>query len=155
MLYASPCRNSSSNSSLFGTEGTTDIVENPESRRDTRPPRYTMTRDVRQDSGVVLCLQRKAEHGGERPIVHLIPCSGSQHPWNEMDEGASTLLPGYPIGHLAIAEAINRRERGTYPSTGSQTTVCMALVVGGRASHIPPCTHVPGHWILAAPDKEK
>ena len=28
---------------------TTDIVENPESRKDTRPPRYTMTWDVRQE----------------------------------------------------------------------------------------------------------
>ena len=33
----------------FGMEGTTDTVENPESRKDTRPPRYTMTRDVRQE----------------------------------------------------------------------------------------------------------
>ena len=36
-------------SASFGTEGTTDIVENPESRKDTRPPCYTMTRDVRQE----------------------------------------------------------------------------------------------------------
>ena len=54
-----------------------------------------------------------------------------------MDEGASTLLPGYPIGVLAIAEAIDRRERGTYPSTSPQTTVCMALVVGGRTPTYP------------------
>ena len=40
-----PARTSAS----FGAEGTTDIVENPESRKDTRPPRYTMTRDVRQE----------------------------------------------------------------------------------------------------------
>ena len=57
--------------------------------------------------GVVLHLKRKAGHGGERPIVRLFPCGRSQHPWNEMDEGASTLLPGCPIGVLAIAEAID------------------------------------------------
>ena len=36
-------------STSFGTEGTTEIVENPESKKNTRPPCYTMTRDVRQE----------------------------------------------------------------------------------------------------------
>ena len=54
-----------------------------------------------------------------------------------MDVGASTLLPGYPIGILAVAEAPYRRERGTYPSTSPQTTVYMALVFGSGTSHVP------------------
>ena len=40
-----PARTSTS----FGTEGATEIVENPESKKDIRPPRYTMMRDVRQE----------------------------------------------------------------------------------------------------------
>ena len=40
-----PARTSTS----FGAEGTTQIEENPESKKDTRPLRYTMTRDVRQE----------------------------------------------------------------------------------------------------------
>ena len=36
-------------SASFGAEGTIEMVENQESRRDTRPPRYTMTRDMRQE----------------------------------------------------------------------------------------------------------
>ena len=66
-----------------------------------------------------------------------------------MDEGASTLLPGYPIGILAVAETPYQREGGMYPSTCPQTTVCMALVFGGGTSHVPP---VPtsmnlGYWL--------
>ena len=40
-----PARTSAS----FGAEGTIEMVENRESKRDTRPPRYTMMRDVRQE----------------------------------------------------------------------------------------------------------
>ena len=36
-------------SALFGTEGKIEMVKNQESKRDTRPPRYTMTQDVRQE----------------------------------------------------------------------------------------------------------
>ena len=36
-------------SASFGTEGTTGIVENPESEKNTRPPRYTMMHDVRHE----------------------------------------------------------------------------------------------------------
>ena len=36
-------------SASFGAEGTTGIVENPESKKNTRPPHYTMTWDVRQE----------------------------------------------------------------------------------------------------------
>ena len=36
-------------SASFGAGEATEIVENPESKKDTRPPRYTMTRDVRQE----------------------------------------------------------------------------------------------------------
>ena len=36
-------------STSFGAGEATEIVENPESKKDTRPPRYTMTRDVRQE----------------------------------------------------------------------------------------------------------
>ena len=36
-------------SASFGTEVTTATVENPESKKNTRPPRYTMTRDVREE----------------------------------------------------------------------------------------------------------
>ena len=36
-------------SASFGAGETTEIVENPESKKDTRPPRYTMTRDARQE----------------------------------------------------------------------------------------------------------
>ena len=36
-------------STSFGTGEATEIVENPESKKDTRPPHYTMTRDVRQE----------------------------------------------------------------------------------------------------------
>ena len=69
-----------------------------------------------------------------------------------MDEGASTLLPGYPIGILAVAEAPYRWEWGTYPSTSPQTTVCMALVFSSGTSHVSPCTYIYEHWILAAPN---
>ena len=36
-------------STSFGTEVTTATVVNPESKKSTRPPRYTMTRDVREE----------------------------------------------------------------------------------------------------------
>ena len=36
-------------SASFGAGEATEIVENPESKKDTRPPCYTMTRDVRQE----------------------------------------------------------------------------------------------------------
>ena len=143
-------------SASFGAGEATEIVENPESKKDNQTP--TLHNDVGCETGiqgVILHLQRKAGHCREKLIVCFIPCGESQHPWNEMDEGASMLLPGYPIGVLAVAEALDRRERGTYPSTSPQTTVCMALVFGGRTSHIPPCAYISGHWILAAPDKEE
>ena len=40
-----PARTSAS----FGAEATTVTVENPESKKNTRPPHYTMTRDVREE----------------------------------------------------------------------------------------------------------
>ena len=40
-----PARTSTS----FGAEATTATVENPESKKSTRPPRYTMTQDVREE----------------------------------------------------------------------------------------------------------
>ena len=103
-------------SASFGAEETTEIVENPESEKDILPP--ALHNDAGCETGIqglVLHLQRKAGHCGEEPIVRLIPCGESQHPWNEMDEGASTLLLGYPIEILAVAETPYRRERGTYP----------------------------------------
>ena len=36
-------------STSFGTEMTTATVENPESKKSTRPPHYTMTQDVREE----------------------------------------------------------------------------------------------------------
>ena len=93
-------------SMLFGAEVTTATVENPESRKNTRPPHYHNDGGCeRRIQGVILHLQRETGHCRKEPIICINASGGSQHPWNdEMDEGTPMLLQGHPIGILAVVE---------------------------------------------------
>ena len=91
-----PARTSTS----FGAEATTATVVNPESRKSTRPPCYTMTRDVREEFRGSYSTYKEKQDSAERD--HSYVSGGSQHPRNEMDEGTPMLLQGHTIGILAV-----------------------------------------------------
>ena len=65
----------------FGAEVTTAAEVNPESKKSTRPPRYTMTQDVREEfRGSYSTYKEKQDISRKEPIVHTNISGGSQHP---------------------------------------------------------------------------
>ena len=136
-------------STSFGVEGTTSNMEGPEAKKSTRPRRYTMTQDVREEfAGSYSTFKEKQDIAG-KDQSYAPTSGGPQHPRHEMDEGTPTFLQRRATGILVVIETPNGRRRGTYPSTGSQTPVCVALVFSCQPSHVPSHAYVHEHRLLA------
>ena len=75
-------------SASFGTEGTTGIVENPESEKNTRPPCYTMTQDVRQEFRGLYSAYKEKQDIAERnqSYTSLHPVNPNTHGMKWMKE---------------------------------------------------------------------
>ena len=92
-------------STSFGTEVTTSTVVNPESRKSTKPLRYTMTWDVREEFRGSYSAYKEKQDIAERDQSYApMHPGGSQHPRNEMDEATPMFLQRYTIGILAVVE---------------------------------------------------
>ena len=89
-------------STSFGAEGKTSNIEEPESKKGTRPWRYTMTWDVREE------FAGKTRHCRKRPIICTNASGGPQHPRHEMDEGTPMFLQRRATGILVVIETPNR-----------------------------------------------
>ena len=140
-------------SASFGTEVTSTVV-NPEARKSTRPPRYTMTRDVREEfRGLYSTYKEKqdiAERDQSYTPTHSVDPNTQGMKW--MKECQRSYKDIQLEFWLLLVETPYRWKRGTYPSTSPQTSVCLALVFGGGSSHVPSHAYIHEHWILAVPN---
>ena len=140
-------------SASLGTEVTTATVVNPESKKSTRPQRYTMTRDVREEFRGSYSAYKEKQDSAERDQSYAPTClvDPNTQGMKWMKERQRSYR-GHTIGILAVVETPYRWKQGTYPSTSPQTPVCLALVFGSGSSHVPSHAYIHEHWILAAPN---
>ena len=140
-------------SASFGTEVTTSTVVNPESRKSTRPPRYTMTRDVREEfRGSYSAYKEKqdiAERDQSYAPTRLVDPNTQGMKWMKERQRS---YKDIQLEFWLLLRPLMEWKRGTYLSTSPQTPVCLALVFGSGSSHVPSRAYIHEHWILAAPN---
>ena len=147
-----PARTSAS----FGAEGTTEIVENPESRKDNRPPRYTMTRDVRQEfRGSYSAYKEKqdiAERNQSYASSHVV--NPNTHGMKWMKERQRSYRDIQLEFWLLLRPLTDGSEERTHQLARRLLSVWHWSSAVEPPTY-PPCTYIYGHWILAAPNKEE
>ena len=139
-------------SASFGTEGTTGIVENPESEKNTRPPRYTMTRDVRQEFRGSYSAYKEKQDIAERNQSYA-----SSHPVNPNTHGMKWMKErqcSYWDIQLEFWLLLRPLTDGSEERTHQLAR--RLLSVWHWSSVVEPPTYPPAyiyeHWILAAPN---
>ena len=148
-----PARTSAS----FGAGETTEIVENPESKKDTRPPRYTMTRDVRQEfRGSYSAYKRKTGplRRGTNCMLHPHAVNPNTHGMKWMKERQRS----YRDIQLELWLLLRPLTDGSEERT--RQLACRLLSVWHWSSAVEPPTYpshtyIYGHWILATSNKEE
>ena len=146
-----PARTSAS----FGAEGTIEMVENPESKRDTRPPHYTMMRDVRQEFRGSYSAYKEKQDIAERNQSYASshPVNPNTHGMKWMKERQRSYRDNQLEFWLLLRPLTDRSKERTLQ------LACRLLSVWHWSSAVElPCTpraYIYGHWILATPNKEK
>ena len=138
-------------SALFGAGEATEIVENPESKKDTRPPRYTMTRDVRQEfRGSYSTYKEKQDIvGRNQSYASSHGVDPNTHGMKWMKERQRSYRDIQLEFWLSLRPLTDRSMERT------RQLARRLLSVWHWSSAVEPPTYISGHWILAVPDKEE